>query len=159
MTRLSQEGLDPKEADRYIQILTFTTNLEHAGDIIDKSLMELAEKKSKQHEHFSEEGFEEIQDLHAQILANIKLAQAIFMSEDPKLAAQLVEEKGAIRVAAEETSTQHFKRLQSGKRESIATSSLHLDIVRDYRRINSYITRVAFAIIDNAEAHKHERKG
>ncbi len=158
MTRLSQEGLDPKEADRYIQVLTFATNLEHIGDIIDKSLIDLAEKKRDTHENFSEEGLSEIRDFHARVLANMKLAQAIFMSEDPKLAAQLVEEKGAIRAVADETSTKHFKRLQSGKRESIATSSLHLDIVRDYRRINSYITRVAYAIIENAQKHEGERK-
>ena len=64
-----------------------------------------------------------------------------------------------IRAAANETSDQHFRRLQSGKLESIATSSLHLDIIRDYRRINSYITRVAYAIIEHAEKHKSERKG
>ena len=158
LTRLSQESLDPKEADRYIQILTFTTNLEHIGDIIDKSLMEMAEKKIKKKDNFSEAGFQEIKNFHNQVLENFRMAQTIFMSEDPRLAAQMVEGKKTIRVAADATSDQHFKRLQSGLSESIATSSLHLDIIRDYRRINSYATRVAYAILENHEKHKDKRK-
>ena len=158
MTSLSQKSLDPKEADRYIQILTFSTNLEHIGDIIDKSLMDLAEKKIKKQDEFSPEGFKEIKDFHNLVLENFRLAQAIFMSEDPKLAAQLGEGKQSIRVAADATSDQHFKRLQSGLTASIATSSLHLDIIRDYRRINSYATRVAYAILENLETHKNKRK-
>ena len=158
LTRLSQESLDPKEADRYIQILTFTTNLEHIGDIIDNSLMEMALKKIKKKEDFSEEGFREIKEFHGRVLANMKLAQTIFMSEDTKLAAQMVEGKQSIRVAADATSEQHFKRLQSGKTASIATSALHLDIIRDYRRINSYATRVAYAILENHEKHRAARK-
>jgi phosphate:Na+ symporter len=158
LTRLSQESLDPKEADRYIQILTFTTNLEHIGDIIDNSMMEMALKKIKKKEEFSEEGFREIKNFASQVQANMKLAQTIFMSEDPKLAAQLVEGKQSIRVAADATSEQHFKRLQSGRTASIATSALHLDIIRDYRRINSYATRVAYAILENHEKHRAARK-
>ena len=157
LTRLSQESLDPKEADRYIQILTFTTNLEHIGDIIDGSLMDMAEKKIKKKDNFSKEGFKEIQNFHNQVLENFRMAQTIFMSEDPKLAAQMVEGKKTIRVAADATSDQHFKRLQSGLSASIATSALHLDIIRDYRRINSYATRVAYAILENHEKHKDKR--
>ncbi|MCK5284488.1 MAG: Na/Pi cotransporter family protein [Alphaproteobacteria bacterium] len=156
MTHLSQEGLDPKEADRYIQILTFATNLEHIGDIIDKSLMEMAKKKIKLQQDFSKEGFLEIQNFHNQVLQNMQLAQAIFISEDPKLAAHLIASKKSIRYAANKTSEKHFKRLQDRKSESIATSSLHLDIIRDYRRINSYITRVAYAILENAKQNENK---
>lgn len=153
MTRLSQEELDLKQADRYIQILTFATNIEHVGDIIDKSLMDLAEKKIRSQENFSKKGFEEIKDFHDRVVENMGLAQAIFMSGDQELAAQLVEEKQTIRKAADETSVQHFKRLSEGLSETLATSTLHLDIIRDYRRINSYITRVAYATLQSKEAN------
>lgn len=148
LSRLSQQSLDPDEADRYMQILTFSTNIEHIGDIIEKSLMELAVKKERKKENFSPAGAKEIQDFHDSVLENMKLAQAIFMSEDSKLAAQLVAKKQAIRIAADETSEKHFKRLSEGVPQTLATSSLHLDIIRDYRRINSYATRLAYAILD-----------
>ncbi len=157
MTKLSQESLDPKEADRYVQILTFSTNLEHVGDIIDKNLMDSALKKARKQEKFSKKGFEEIKSVHDQVLKNIRMAQTIFLSEDPKLARQLVKEKKSMREAEIESSVLHFERLRQKTPETMATSSLHLDVIRDYRRINSYITSVAYAIIENAEKYKDQR--
>ena len=158
LARLTQEALDPKESDRYLQIITFATNLEHIGDIIDKSLMEMAKKKIKHKEQFSEDGWEEIKNFHKQVVDNMSTAQTIFLSEDPALAQHLIEQKQAIGEAAKDSATMHFERLRSGLPETIATSSLHLDIIRDYRRINSYITSVAYAIIENAEKYSDKRK-
>lgn len=158
LTRLTQEALDPKESDRYLQIMTFATNLEYIGDIIDKSLMEMAQKKIKAKERFSDEGWAEIKNFHSEVTQNMRTAQAIFLSEDPELAQQLIDQKKDIAGAAKKSSAQHFERLREGLPETIATSSLHMDIIRDYRRINSYITTVAYAILENAEKHKKQRK-
>ncbi|MGH8467330.1 MAG: Na/Pi cotransporter family protein, partial [Pseudomonas sp.] len=38
LARLSVNALDKAESKRYMQILTFSTNLEHIGDIIDRNL-------------------------------------------------------------------------------------------------------------------------
>jgi phosphate:Na+ symporter len=158
LTRLTQEALDPKESDRYLQIMTFATNLEYIGDIIDKSLMEMAQKKIKHKERFSDQGWIEIKNFHAEVTHNMRTAQAIFLSEDPELAQQLIDQKKDIAGAAKASSALHFERLREGLPETIATSSLHLDIIRDYRRINSYITSVAYAILENAEKYKDQRK-
>lgn len=158
LTRVNQEALDPKESDRFVQILSFSTNLEHIGDIIDNSLVELVLLKINEKNRFSKAGFKEIQDFHQTILTNMKIAQAIFMSEDPILARQLVEGKKSVRKAAQQSSDKHFQRLREGVPETLSTSALHTDIIRDYRRINSYITTVAYAILENAETHKQARK-
>ncbi|MCC6597778.1 MAG: Na/Pi cotransporter family protein [Alphaproteobacteria bacterium] len=158
LTRLTQEALDPKEADRYFQILTFATNLEHIGDIIDKSLIEMAKKKIKHQERFSNEGWAEIKDFHRRVLSNMRMAHSIFLSEDPALAQRLVDGKKAIREAERATSAHHFERMRTGLPETIATTSLHLDIIRDYRRINSYITTVAYSIIENAKKYEPQRR-
>lgn len=148
LTKLSQESFEPNEADRYIQILTFSTNLENCGDVIDKNLMEIALKKIRKQEKFSEKGFAEIRGFHETVLQNLRLAQTIFLSEDAALAARLVENKRSVRLAEIESSRSHFNRLREGLTQSVATSDLHLDIIRDLRRINSYVTSVAYTIID-----------
>lgn len=158
LTRVSEETLDPKESDRFVQILSFSTNLEHIGDVIEGSITELVQIKINTKNRFSDQGFQEIKDFHQTILNNMKIAQAIFMSEDPKLARQLVEGKKAIRKAAQESTERHFKRLRQGIPETHSTSSLHTDIIRDYRRINSYVTTVAYSIVENAKKHRAERK-
>ncbi len=47
LTELTREELDKSESQRSVEILSFTTNLEHVGDIVDKNLMELAGKKNQ----------------------------------------------------------------------------------------------------------------
>lgn len=148
MARLSQTNFDPEEAHRYIQILTFSTNLEHAGDVIDKSLMQMAEKKAVAQNNFSPEGLKEIENIHNLVLESVRLAQTVFVSGDVRLARKMTEGKDILRQAEQAAMTHHIERLREGIPETISTSSMHLDIIRDYRRINTYMCTVAYALLD-----------
>ncbi len=150
MARLSQEFMDKKEAQKYIQILTFSTNLEHVGDVIDKNLMPLAQKKIKNQVEFSEAGFLEIQQMHKLVVESLQLSQSLFISNDNESARRLVEGKETIRKAEIDGMAAHIERLRSGNPQTIASSSLHLDIIRDYRRINTYVCTVAFPILEES---------
>ena len=151
LARLSTNALDAAESRRYMQILTFSTNLEHIGDIIDKNLMEMASKKIHNQDNFSRQGFAEISDLHHRVMDNLQLAQNIFMTGDVKMARKLFSEKAVLREQEIAASESHFKRLSQGVAETIATSSLHLDILRDLRRINSYVSLIAYPILEEAK--------
>lgn len=150
MARLSQEFMDPKEAQRYVQILTFATNLEHAGDVIDRNLMPMALKKIKKQTHFSEQGFEDIKHIHDLVMESVQLAQSIFVSGDLEMAKQLLKDKQDIREAEISGMASHIERLGEGEPDTISTSSLHLDIVRDYRRINTYMCTVAYPLLEES---------
>lgn len=150
MARLNQEFMDPEEADRYVQILTFATNLEHSGDVIDKNLLPLAKKKIDNQHNFSDEGMKEIETMHALVLESVQLAQSIFLSGDLEMARQLLRDKEAIRKAEIEGMASHIDRLGEGVPETIATTSLHLDIIRDYRRINTYMCTVAYPLLEQS---------
>jgi phosphate:Na+ symporter len=150
VTQITRESLDDSEARRAMEIIAFAINLEHIGDIIDKNLMELAAKKIKSHFKFSEEGAAELQDFHRRVVDGLKLAQSVFMSGDMKIARQLVEEKIAIREAERIAAENHFTRLREGLAASIETSSLHIDILRDFKRIYSHICATAYPILEAA---------
>ncbi|HPF78472.1 MAG TPA: Na/Pi cotransporter family protein, partial [Alphaproteobacteria bacterium] len=160
MAQLSQEFMSQKEAQRYVQVLTFSTNLEHAGDVIDKNLMPLALKKIKRQIDFSERGFKEIENIHRLVMESVQLAQSIFVSDDPVLAKKLLEDKHIIRDAEIEGMAKHIERLGEGVPETIASSSLHVDIIRDYRRINSYMCTVAYPLLeeDNQRSKRFTHK-
>jgi phosphate:Na+ symporter len=148
MARLSQSAFDPEEGQRYIQVLTFSTNLEHAGDVIDKSLLLMAEKKAVSQYSFSPQGMAEIENIHNLVLESVRLAQTVFVSGDVRLARKMTEGKEILRKAEQSTMTHHIERLREGIPETIATSSMHLDIIRDYRRINTYMCTVAYALLE-----------
>jgi phosphate:Na+ symporter len=133
-----------------MEIISFTINLEHIGDIIDKNLMELAAKKLKHKYQFSREGAAELTAFHQRVIENLKLAFGVFMSGDVKIARRLIEEKAQLRAAEIAAAESHLARLREGRMESIETTSLHLDVLRDLRRIHSHICSVAYPVLDAA---------
>lgn len=150
MAKMARESLDPEDTQQYVRTLTFATNLENVGDTIDKSLMEMALKKIREHKRFSERGWAEIQDIHNAVLETVRLAQTVFVTSDAKLARRMIEAKENLRKAEIRATQSHMDRIREGIPETIATSGLHLDIIRDYRRINSYMCTVAFPILEEA---------
>lgn len=150
LIQASKTEMSEADSRRYVEILTFTTNLEHIGDIIDKNLMELAAKKIRKRLQFSGEGLEEIKRFHGQVIDNMRLALNVFATRDITLARRLLREKTSMRAHEFEAADRHFARLRDGRTESIETSSIHLDIIRDLKRINSHLTSVAYSILDAA---------
>lgn len=148
LAQMSRDALGDEENRRAMEIITFATNLEHVGDIIDKNLMELAQKKIKKNMQFSEAGFAEIEKMHAELIATMRLSMAVFISDDTNLARQLIERKTSFRELERVAAENHIDRLRSGRLESIESSSLHLDILRDLKRINSHLTSAAYPILE-----------
>jgi hypothetical protein len=138
LTKLSKAELDAQESARNIEILSFTTNLEHIGDIIDNNLMELANKKIKGRLNFSDEGLAELRAFHEHVLANLDLAR------------RLLRQKTATRDLEPEFVENHYARIGQERPESIESSALHLDVLRDLKRISSHLTSVAYPILDRA---------
>jgi phosphate:Na+ symporter len=148
VTKITRESLDDGESRRAMEIIACAINLEHVGDIIDKNLMELAAKKIRNRLSFSESGAAELHAFHRRVLESLKLAFTVFMSGDIKIARQLVEEKVAIREAERGAAENHFARLREGLTASVETSSLHLDILRDLKRIFSHICSIAYPVLE-----------
>ena len=150
LIQTSRNELGEEDGKRYVEILTFTTNLEHVGDIIDKNLMELAAKKIRNRYTFSPEGMAELRAIHSQVLENLRLALNVFTTRDITLARRLVAEKTAMREAEARAADSHYARLREGRPESIETSSIHMDVIRDLKRINGHLTTVAYPILEAA---------
>jgi phosphate:Na+ symporter len=148
LVKASKAEMSDEESRRYVEILTFTTNLEHVGDIIDKNLMELAAKKIKNRYAFSPEGLEDIRRIHSRVMDNMRLALNVFATRDVTLARRLLAEKIAMRGAELQAADNHFERLREGRTESLETSSIHLDVIRDLKRINGHLTSVAYPILE-----------
>lgn len=152
LTQLSRAELEQSESIRAIDIITFTTNLEHVGDIIDKNLMDLVEKKARDNLEFSDEGWQELSDMHTRIMDTLRLSLSVFLSQDFDDARELVARKDQFRSLELKSVELHLERMRSGEINSIQTSALHLDLLRDFKRINSHLTSAAYPILDRAGA-------
>src|SRR6201746_2660568 len=150
VTKLTRGSLDEREGQRAMEIVSFAINLEHIGDIIDKNLSELATKKIKRRFQFSPEGAEELSAFHKRTMDSLRIAFGVFMSGDVGEARKLLAEKAALRNAELAATERHLDRLREGRPESLETTSLHLDVLRDLRRIHSHICSVAYPVLDAA---------
>ena len=115
------DALDEMDHRRLSEILAFTTNLEHAGDIIEKNLMALAAKRIKRGVSFSEPSRAEIRQMMDRLISNARAATAVFMTEDPRAARRLLSEKEIFREIELRATAEHFGRTRAG-RASVATS-------------------------------------
>jgi phosphate:Na+ symporter len=150
VTKLTRGSLDDREGSRAMEIISFAINLEHVGDIIDKNLCEVAGKKIKRKLQFSTEGATELAAFHKRVLESLKIALAVFMSGDVAQARKLIAEKAELRNAAVGAADRHLERLREGRPETLETTSLHLDVLRDLKRIHSHICTVAYPVLEAA---------
>lgn len=150
VTKLTRGSLDEREGQRAMEIISFAINLEHIGDIIDKNLSELATKKIKRRFQFSPEGAAELSDFHRRTLESLRIAFGVFMSGDVGEARKLLAEKAILRSVELAATERHLDRLREGRPETIETTSLHLDVLRDLKRIHSHICSVAYPVLDAA---------
>jgi phosphate:Na+ symporter len=155
LTKLTRDSLDEREGRRAMEIISFAINLEHIGDIIDKNLSELAKGKIKRRFQFSPEGSEELSAFHKRVVDSLRIAFGVFMSEDVNEAQKLLAEKAALRTTELAATEQHLDRLREGRPESIETTSLHLDVLRDLRRVHSHICSVAYPVLDAANVQPY----
>jgi phosphate:Na+ symporter len=150
VTKLTRGSLDDREGRRAMEIISFSINLEHVGDIVDKNLSELAVKKVKRGLQFSAEGAEELAAFHKRILDSLRIAIGVFMSGDVADARRLIAEKVQLRAAELAAAERHLERLREGRPETLETTSLHLDVLRDLKRIHSHICSVAYPVLEAA---------
>lgn len=149
-TYLSRLGRDADEHDRRrsITILDYVINLEHVGDIIEKGLTASVRKKIGLQLRFSDAGYQELDAMFLMTMETLQMAQTIFMTRDVELARQLMEQKIEIRNRERQSAQRHLVRLRDGHQQSRETSSLHLDILRDLKRINAHLVSVAHPILN-----------
>jgi phosphate:Na+ symporter len=157
LTQISREALDEREGRRWADIVSFTINLEQVGDIIERILSDIEDKKIDKGRNFSEAGMTEICDLHARLVANLRLGMSVFLNGDLKSAQELLAQKVLFRDLERAYADSHLGRLAGNTVESIETSSLHLDLISDMKRINSHVCSIAYPILEQAGVLAHTR--
>jgi phosphate:Na+ symporter len=152
LARISREQLDEADSRRWTDIIALTINLEHAGDIIERIVNNIEEKKIAHRLAFSEQGLGELEDLHARLVSNLQLGLSVFLNNDLRCAESLLAEKERFRDLERVYSYAHLDRLAGQTLRSVETSALHLDMISDMKRLNSLFCSTAYPVLDAAGA-------
>ncbi len=157
IARVERTGLDEAGRHQLDAILAYAVNLEHIGDVIERSLSRLTLKKIEKQLRYSPEGMAEIEEVFEDTINNLQLAQLVFINRDHQLARRLMEAKVAIRNKEKASVGRHMARLQQRRPETLQTTSMHMDVLRDLKRINSHIVSVATPILEEAGLLRESR--
>ena len=148
LATLEPDVLGADDDRRLLEILAFATNLEHAGDIVSRGLVTLATKRLRRGLAFSVEDEIEVRAMFERLEGNLRTAAAVLMTDDARAARRLLSEEEVFRDLETRATEGHFARIRAGSVETRETSALHLDVLRDLRRINGHLTSAADPILD-----------
>ncbi|MEK0081901.1 Na/Pi cotransporter family protein [Benzoatithermus flavus] len=157
LSALDRSGLDPQQRQRLAQIQVVALNLEHAGDIVDKGLMPLAAKRIRRRLRFGEEELTQARAVHAHLLSQLRLAVAVFMADDLQAAIRLVEEKEGLRELERSATAGHYARLRENGGTAAETGALHLDVIRDLKRIEAHLAATAHPLLERRNLLRRSR--
>jgi phosphate:Na+ symporter len=151
LTALDADELSEADHRRLDEIMTFSMNMEQAGDVVEQNLLPHASKRLKRGLSFSREGEAELLAMMDRLIVNLSMAASLFMTQDPRVARLLAEEKQACRDAESATTRAHFERLRAGGIDTAETSTIHLDLLRDMKLVNGHIVAAAaYPVLERA---------
>jgi phosphate:Na+ symporter len=146
---LDPEALTEEDDKRLAAILAFTTNLELAGDTIDRSAMATLARQLKRGLVLAKGGRADVHAMLDRLSANLRLAATAFMTGDERAARALADEKAIFRDIEAKATAAHFRNLRESKPATIETNTLHLDLLRALKSVNDYLVAgAAYPILE-----------
>ncbi|AWH89818.1 Na/Pi cotransporter family protein [Limnobaculum parvum] len=155
LARLPQESLSTVDSRRWAEIIDTAVNLEQAGEIIDRMTSEVSSQSLGVRKSFSLKGMEELNTLYLRLVKNLDLAMSVFLSGDIDNARRLRRAKHRFRLLNQRYSLGHVERLHHKNLQSIETSSLHMGLLADMRRLNSLFCAVAYYVLEVQDEESH----
>lgn len=134
-----------------IHLMSYSTDLEGAADVIDNMLLDLASKKHAMRVDFSVEGWRELEEIHIATVQVATLSLSCFQRQDNELARKVLFHKRNIRRLEKKFRESHISRLVKGRPETIVTSSIHMDVLGEYRRLAGLLSNHVYTLVKEGQ--------
>ena len=147
LTKISEVEMDSTLSGYHSALLNAVNEIEHIGDVVSKNLMSYAKKQIDTGFTFSKEGFTQIEKLQRFCLTTLRTAIDALATRDRRLAEEAALRKELGYKMAKELNELHLDRLRRGLKESLETSTIHVDLVSDLERINFHAAVIAEGLL------------
>ncbi len=147
LIKISEVEMDSTLSNFHSALLNAVNEIEHIGDVISKNLMTYAKKQIDSGFVFSKEGFTQIEKLHQFCLITLRTTIDALATRDRRLAKEAVLRKELGYKMAKELNELHLDRLKRGLKESLETSTIHVDLISDLDRINFHASVIAEGLL------------
>ncbi|ROR13801.1 Na/Pi cotransporter family protein [Erwinia sp. JUb26] len=156
LAQMPKEDLPEEDSRRWAEIIEMALNLEQSGDILERMSGDVADKSLAARRAFSVEGMQELDAQLELLTSNLRLSLSVFLSRDLTSAKRLRRSKHRFRITNRRYSHAHVDRLHQHNVQSIETSSLHLGLLGDMKRLNSLFCAVAYSVLEQADDDKDD---
>lgn len=143
ITKMSRGELENISADQAYQLIMLTTDLEHIGDSISKNVIVLADKIRQSPVPLSAEGKVELLTYYQKVITDLNDAMESMFSGDQLRADEVYRRKQERDTLYTQLFGQHLDRLFNRKPESLQTTSIHIDLLEEFRKIDHFVFRIA----------------
>ncbi len=147
VARLPRQNMNKAQIKAARGLVEYAIRLEAAGDVVSNRMTRTAQIKHTERTDFSAQGWKELKDLHAAVLASFSLARHVLLVDDMDCARRLVLDKAEVKRLSRNSRKAHLKRLERGQTESFASSDLHLETLRAMRDLHGHIAAIAYPIL------------
>ncbi|MCX7765996.1 MAG: Na/Pi cotransporter family protein, partial [Candidatus Sumerlaeia bacterium] len=156
LANLTQKNLSEDELQKSIGLLYIVTDLENIGDLIVKNLMPLGRKIINNDLHFSAEGEAELKELYKQVEEDLARVVISCSTWDKKLALEVMEHRELMKHLGQELMLKHLARLQEERKDTLETSSVHLDVINYLLRLEFHLYHIAGVVAGRIELRPKE---
>ena len=145
-------GLTPEESQWHFAMMTFSNELESVGDTVEKNMCDMFRKQRQDALVLPEEDRAVLAELQARVLKRFVIAQGLLANRGGSGIKEFLDEKEALNLWCREAEQRHYERLRGADLRAIEASAYFLDLLDNYRRINSHITSIGYAFRTQAGA-------
>ena len=144
--QISDENLSEEDVDWKFSVLDFAQELAAIGTLIKRDLADAAIGQIQLDQALSPEDRQELESFYARTLERIEKATLILMSRDSRQAEEFIREKEQINVQFRLSRKAHLEKPLTAQN---AASNV-VDMINCLRRINSQLTSLAYAIVQDS---------
>ena len=148
LMNVSRQELSDLQANEVFAMLSIVNDMESIGDIIDKNIIPLIDKKQLLDEDFSPEGKKELERFHIKVMKQTSRLSDAFGELDMKMAKKIMKKDIKYRDLEADFRYAHLERLQKEKTESVATHEVHMELMDLLKQVNVYLANIAKTILE-----------
>ena len=147
LMKISREELNEHQAKEVFAMMSVANDMESIGDTITRGILPLIDKKKDADADFSETGKEEIQEFHSKAMKLMNRMKLSFESKNFKKVKKIMKREIKYRELERTLIETHLKRVQKKRAESVATHSIHMELLDMLKQINVYMSEIAKTLI------------
>ncbi len=141
--KLSQKDLIHPQPQLLSQFVGIANYLENVGDVIEKDLLPVAQKRIRSGLTISQSTLDKLGPLHEEVCRAFDRVLAALDTGDPQGALDAIESKEAVNDLAEEATAHIAGRLVVDEPYRLENFQIETEIIENYRRLNTYTRRIA----------------